>query len=196
MHITLWTIFQRMLWQQWYHRICVLLFTFFFIMERLVFSWSTTKWKRIQISRVFDWNGLRKYYTYLVTYILTQNHDDWLVYSDGSQFCTRAKKFGKYCKGINSMRPHSALFLDESNLTLTSFLGLDAKRISDRNKRLFHWSNEEGFISNQSKMLYYWGGTFSLKKLVNMSELEEVSVKDCPIVCRNPLDIWIFRNKL
>lgn len=80
-------------------------------------------------------------------------------------------------------------FLDESNLTLTSFLGLDAKRISDRNKRLFHWSNEEGFISNQSKMLYYWGGTFSLKKLVNMSELEEVSVKDCPIVCRNPLDI-------
>lgn len=66
------------------------------------------------------------------------------------------------------MRPHSALFVDESNLThltLTSFLGLDAKRIADRNKRLFHWSNEEGFISNQSKMLYYWGGNGISKRL-------------------------------
>lgn len=150
MHITLWTIFQRMLWQQWYHRICVLLFTFFFIMERLIFSWSTTKWKRIQISRVFDWNGLRKYYTYLVTYILTQNHDDWLVYSDGSQFCTRAKKFGKYCKGINSMRPHSALFLDESNLTLTSFLGLDAKRILTEIRGCFIGQmRKDSFLTNQ-----------------------------------------------
>ena len=170
MHITLWTIFQRMLWQQWYHRICVLLFTIFFIMQRLIFSSSTTKWKRIQISRVFDWNGLRKYYTYLVNLHIDAKPRRLIsvLWSDGSQFCTRAKKFGKYCKGINSMRPHSALFVDESNLThltLTSFLGLDAKRIADRNKRLFHWSNEEGFISNQSKMLYYWGGNGISKRL-------------------------------
>ena len=58
-------------------------------------------------------------------------------------------------------------------MTLTSFLGLDAKPICHRNKRLFHWSNEEGLISNQSKMLYYWDASFSLKKVVNMSELED-----------------------
>lgn len=94
--------------------------------------------ERIQISllEVFDWHGSRKYYTYLVNLHIYTNHDVRLVNSDGPQFSIRAKKLGKYCFRYQKKqtRPHST-----SNLTLTSFPGLDTKPICARNKRSFHW---------------------------------------------------------
>lgn len=118
--------------------------------------------ERIQISllEVFDWHGSRKYYTYLVNLHIYTNHDVRLVNSDGPQFSIRAKKLGKYCFRYQKNRRDRILLVIWLSLPFQAWIqSRYVPEIRDRFiGRLRTW-----FIFNQSKVLYYWGGSSCLK---------------------------------
>ena len=94
---------------------------------------------------------------------MTQSHDDWLVNSDGPQFFRRAKKSGNTPR-VSSQRDQFIFG------NLTSLQAWIPSRCVTKIRDCFIGWLRKWFISNQSKMVYYCGGSFLVWMVVNMSE--------------------------
>lgn len=144
--------------------------------------------ERIQISllEVFDWHGIEKilHLPCKLTYLhkprrqISQLRWPTVFYT--------SKKLGKYYFRYQKKktRPHST-----SNLTLTSFPGLDTKPICARNKRSFHWplGKVVHFYPIKSVVLLRW--QFLFERLSTWAKRWEFSA---PVFVSFVRTFWTF----
>jgi len=83
----------------------------------------------------------------------------WLIIlnSDGPQFFYTSKKIVKYSKGIKTTRSRTFWFISGYLTSLQTWIA--SRYVTEIRDCFIPWLRK-WFISNQSKMLYYWGGSF------------------------------------